>query len=309
MNRYFPEGQLLNNPDNRRYLSSYADIDRAFMEGKVLEAVAEMCDSQHNLIVNLGPMRGTIPHDEGAIGISSGETRDIALLSRVGKPVCFTITDIKTDRLGRRHAILSRRAAQEKATREYISRLLPGDIIDARITHLESFGAFCDIGCGIIALLPINSISVSRISHPRDRFSVGEDIKAVIKQVENGRITLTHKELLGTWDENAALFSQGETVSGIVRSVESYGVFVELTPNLAGLAEPKGDVYIGQTTSVYIKSIIRDKMKVKLIIIDSFDSDYSKEKNYFYEGDRIERWEYSPPEAGKRIVTDFVENL
>ena len=42
--------------------------------------------------------------------------------------------------------------------------------------------------------------------------------------------------MLGTWAENAALFSPGQTVTGVVRSVEDYGIFVELTPNLAGLA-------------------------------------------------------------------------
>ncbi len=307
MTKYFPEGWLSKTEENRRSLSSYSEIEKAFAEGRVLEAVAEMCDSEHNLIVNLGPMRGTIPHDEGAIGIKSGKTRDIALLSRVGKPVCFIITDIKTDRLGRRHAILSRRIAQEKAEREYVSRLAAGDVIDARVTHLESFGAFCDIACGIAALLPINSISVSRISHPRDRFFAGEDIKAAVRALEDGRITLTHKELLGTWEENAALFSQGETVSGVIRSVESYGVFVELTPNLAGLAEPKNNVYIGQTASVYVKSVIPDKMKVKLIIIDSFDSEYSREKKYFYNDEHIDRWVYSPAMSEKIILTDFLE--
>ena len=45
----------------------------------------------------------------------------------------------------------------------YISKLIPGDIIPARITHLEAFGAFADIGCGIVSLLPIDTISVSRI--------------------------------------------------------------------------------------------------------------------------------------------------
>lgn len=60
-----------------------------------------------------------------------------------------------------------------------------------------------------------------------------------------GRVSLSHKELLGTWEENAALFSPGETVSATVRSVESYGIFVELTPNLAGLAEPKAGVRAG----------------------------------------------------------------
>ena len=92
-------------------------------------------------------------------------------------------------------------------------------MIDAKITHLESFGAFCDIGCGNVALLPIDAISVSRISHPKDRFKVGDDIKAVIKSVaDDGKITLSHKELLGTWEENAAAYRQGETVSGIVRN-------------------------------------------------------------------------------------------
>ena len=77
---------------------------------------------------------------------------------------------------------------------------------------------------------------MSRISHPSDRFRTGQDIYAVVTDVDQTlRVSLSHKELLGTWEENAALFSSGETVSGIVRSVEHYGVFVELAPNLAGL--------------------------------------------------------------------------
>ena len=100
------------------------------------------------------------------------------------------------------------------------------------------------------------------------------NIRAVVKSIENGRITLSHKELLGTWEENVALFSAGETVAGIVRSVEPYGIFVELSPNLAGLAESREDVIPGQQASVYIKSILPARMKVKLVIIDTFDYHY-----------------------------------
>lgn len=308
MNRFCPEGWLINETENRRAFSSPQRLNDACAAGSVLEGIAEVCDAQHNIWVNLGCMRGVIPREEGDIGIAAGSTRDIALLSRVGKPVCFTVTGIKTDRFGKLYATLSRRSAQEMCVRSYIKNLRPGDVIGAKITHLENFGAFCDIGCGIVALLPINSISVSRISHPRDRFSVGEDIKAVVRSVApDGKITLTHKELLGTWEENAARFSQGETVSGIVRSVETYGVFVELTPNLAGLAEVKPDVFIGQTASVYVKSIIPEKMKVKLIIIDSFDAPYTPEKEYFFTDSRISRWKYSPECSYKSIITDFVE--
>ena len=307
MKRFYPEGWLGNDGENLRCHSTPQKLSEAVAEQRVLEGIAEVCDAQHNLWVNLGCMRGVIPREEGAVGIACGDTRDIALLSRVGKQVSFTVSDIKTDRFGKLYAVLSRRRAQEKCADEYISKLRPGDVIPARITHLESFGAFCDIGCGIAALLPINSISVSRISHPRDRFRTGEDIRAVVSSVApDGKITLSHKELLGTWEENAACFAQGETVSGVIRSVESYGVFVELAPNLAGLAEPKSDVFIGQTASVFIKSIIPDKMKVKLIIIDSFDTKYTIPKKYFFEGDRMERWEYSPKGSYKIIVSDFL---
>lgn len=59
---------------------------------------------------------------------------------------------------------------QEDCRREYLSSLVCGDVIDACVTHMEPFGAFCDIGAGISALLPIDSISVSRIPHPNARF-------------------------------------------------------------------------------------------------------------------------------------------
>ena len=154
--------------------------------------------------------------------------------------------------------------------------------------------------------MPIDAISVSRISHPRDRFKVGDDIRVIIKSIaDDGRITLSHKELLGTWEENAAMFLPGQTVTGVIRSVEDYGVFVELTPNLAGLAEPRPDVFIGQQASVYIKSIIREKMKIKLIIIDSFDSDYTPPIKYFFSGDKLDEWDYSPNDCFKRISTRF----
>lgn len=304
MNGFYPEG-LHSMAELKRSLTPSV-LAEAQAKETVLESTVLMCDAAHNLIVNLGAVKGIIPREEGAIGIADGTTRDIALISRVGKPVRFVITALKTDENGRLYALLSRRRAQELC-REYIMTAhRTGDIIDAKITHLESFGAFCDIGCGNIALLPIDAISVSRISHPRDRFSVGDDIKAIIKSVaDDGKITLSHKELLGTWEENAALFAPGQTVTGVIRSVEEYGVFVELTPNLAGLAEPKPDAAVGKQASVYIKSIIREKMKIKLIIIDSFDVPYSPAINYFYTGERLNEWDYSPADCYKRISSKF----
>lgn len=169
-----------------------------------------------------------------------------------------------------------------------------------------------DIGCGIPSLLTVDCISVSRISHPADRFTVGEYIPVVIRSIdrENDRIFVTHRELLGTWEENAAAFSPTETVSGIVRSIEDYGIFVELAPNLAGLAEVKPHVHVGDVASVYIKSIIPSRMKIKLVLIDACPGTAlpPPTRKYFIDQScvtHIDRWLYSPPGCAKIIETVF----
>ena len=306
MTEYLPEGCLISSPENQDIINSEFLLKEACANGKILEAKAKLCDSDHNLIVNLGNMKGVIPRDEGAIGIKEGTVRDIAIISRVNRPVCFVITGFEKDDNGKTYAVLSRAKAQKICMENYINNLSKGDVVNAKITHLENFGAFADIGCGIIALMPIDTISVSRIEHPKERFSVGMEIKAVIKSIENGRISLSHKELLGTWQENADKFVVGETVAGIVRSVESYGAFVELRPNLAGLAESKDGVKVGQQASVYIKSIIPNKMKIKLIIIDTFDYKYNPQTpEYFSEESHIDKFTYSPVNCEKLIETSF----
>ena len=303
MNEFYPEGLKT---ENKRSIITTAALAEAKVQQTVMEAPVIMCDASHNLIVNLGCMRGIIPRNEGALGIDNGTTRDIALISRVGKPVSFIVTGFSEDKNGKPYALLSRKAAQKLCLNHILNDKKVGDIIEAKITHFESFGAFCDIGCGNVALLPIDSISVSRISHPKDRFYLGEIIKAVIKNIApDGKITLSHKELLGTWEENACMFSAGQTVTGVVRSVEDYGIFVEITPNLAGLAEPRAGTQIGQQASVYIKSIIPEKMKIKLIIIDSFDTGYTPQLNYFYSGENILQWDYSPKDCQKQITSRF----
>lgn len=306
MNGFYPEGTLYNKQENKKHMLTPAALLDAQVRGMVLEAAVLMCDTDHNLIVNLGCMRGIIPRNEGAIGIESGATRDIALISRVGKPVCFVISEIKSDSKGDLYAVLSRKKAQMLCKSYIESEYKTGRVVNAVVTHLESFGAFCDIGCGNIALLPIDAISVSRISHPKDRFHVGDNIKAVVKNVAaDGKITLSHKELLGTWEENACEFAAGQTVTGVVRSVEDYGIFVEITPNLAGLAEPRENVRVGQQASVFIKSILKDKMKIKLIIIDCFESNYIPKIKYYNNAEIISEWEYSPKDCRKRITTRF----
>ena len=304
---YRPEGSLIHSEENIRYLQSEVTLREAYRFGKILEGRAIVCNSNHDLIIDLGCMKGVIPREEGAIGIRDGSVRDIALISRVNKTVCFLITGFDKDANGTTFALLSRLKAQKLCQKEYLSTLRCGDIIPAKVTHLEPFGCFVDIGCGIPSLIPIDCISVSRISHPADRFLQGQDVFAVVKSFsEDGKICLSHKELLGSWEENAKRFHSGETVPGIIRSVESYGIFVELTPNLTGLAELREGVRSGQFASVYIKNLIPEKMKIKLIIVDAFDDGETDFRYRYYKKEgHIDYWRYSPEGNEKQIETYF----
>ena len=309
-NKYLPEGCLYGTIENREYLSSLRGLENAKREGKILEGVVTMCDSVTlDLHVDLYGIKGIIPKNES---VYCDKIKDIAIITRVGKPVAFKVMDIIKDEKGRYTAILSRREAQRECVANYLMDLTPGDIIPAKITHFEQFGAFLDVGCGVSSLLSIDSVSISRISSPKERFSLREEIKVIVKDIdyESGRLSVSTKELFGTWEENISNFSVGQTVSGIIRSIEDYGIFVELTPNLAGLAELYDGAYVGQSCAVYIKSIIPDKMKIKLVIIDTYDTSTKRitEDDYYINTNtvtHIDYWKYSPDESSKIVETIF----
>ncbi len=290
------------------YLESIGGLEKAMKEGRILQSRCHMCDAAHNLHVKICDTDIVIPRDEAALGVKEGLVKDVAILTRVNKMICFKVTDMITDEKGMTRPCLSRAAAQKECKEHLLDTLNIGDIIPAKITHLEQFGAFADIGCGLISMIAIDNISISRIRHPKDRFSVGMDVLSVVRDIDknSGRITLSHKELLGTWLQNAECFEAGQTVSGIVRSAESYGIFIELTPNLAGLAEYSGEVLPGQSAGVYIKSILPDKMKIKLAVVDiGMPPETPQKIDYYISEGHIDRWRYSPENCNKVIETVF----
>ena len=300
--KYEPEGV---NPALLKKFYSVKDLKAAAESREICEGRVVLCDSRHNLYVDLGGFRGVIMRTEGALGILEGTQKDIALLSRVNRTVCFCVKGLHREN-GELVPVLSRRSVQLRCKREYIDKLNEGDIIDAKITRLESFGAFIDIGCGLNSLIPVDMLSVSRINHPKERVFEGQLIKAVLKKREAHKLTFSLRELLGTWEENAARFSVGETVTGVVRSVESYGVFIELAPNLAGLAEYEGELYAGQKVSVIIKSMSPERLKIKLSVIEAFNEKATPTGlEYYLDSGNISEWRYSPADSLKQITTVF----
>lgn len=282
---YRPEGMYGGIPDRETILKS---MDT----GQILQAMCVKCDEFHDLHLDLGPMRGIIPREEAALGIAESRVREIAILSRVGKPVCFQVLSVSGDTV-----VCSRRAAQLEARSYFLSALRPGDIIPARVQNPTNFGAFCDIGCGFTSLMRIDRCCISRLSSAAQLYRPGQEIRAAILAADDreGQILLTGRELLGTWEENAEHFRQGQTVTGTVRSVMPYGAFVELTPNLSGLAEPVQNIQEGDAVSVYIRAILPEKHKIKLNILEKLPAPLPLQPPEFYiTSGHINSWEYFP---------------
>ena len=158
-----------------------------------------------------------------------------------------------------------------KRTNE-IQRLEEGQIVEGIVTGIKPYGAFVKMGNGISALVHIEDMSVARIRTPFERLQIGQKSKFMVKSIDSksSRVLLSYKEMLGSWEENAKKFKEGTTVTGIARETEKSqnGIFVELAPNLVGLAEYKQGIDYGQNVDVYIKRIIPEKKKVKLIIVE-----------------------------------------
>ena len=309
---FWPEG--LEEAETDGGMHTRTALERAMQTRTVLEGTVLLCDNRYTLWVDLGCMRGMMERDEVQLCADGEVMRDIAVITRVGKRVAFLVIGFAYLENGEEVALLSRKEAQRLCRVSFLDRLRAGDVIRAKVTSVEPFGVFVDVGCGIVSMLSIENISVSRIPHPGERFSPGDLIWVVIRDIlPFGRISVTHKELLGTWEENAAAFQPGQTVTGIVRNIESYGVFVELTPNLAGLAEYRDGLCVGQRAAVYIKSVIASRMKLKLVIVDTYRCEgggkamiYRLPQSCNADGiPHLDVWRYSPAAAEKCVESVF----
>lgn len=249
---------------------SLEELSKASANGDIIQARVSRCDSNYNLYVDLGNnITGIIPRDEiEAINIDeTGFPKPNICKSKIDKVVQFKVKDTsKKDTV-----ILSRKAVGKEAINWMKTELKEGMMVYGIVKNIRPYGAFVEIGGGIVGLVHIEDISVARIKTPHERFKIGQKIKIMIKSIDRktNRVILSYKETLGSWEENVKEFREGMTVSGIAREKEKNknGIFIELKPNLVGLADYKENIEYGENVILIIKKIIPDKKKIKLTIL------------------------------------------
>ena len=263
--KFMPEGWKT---ENMQFTQGI--LENAYKNGEIVQGFVTKCDSNYNLYVDLGEkIKGIIPRDEvEAINIDeTGFPKPNICVNKVNKIVQFKVKDIRSDDT----VILSRKAVGKDALKWIKEDLREGMVVCGIVKNIRPYGVFIEIGGGVVGLLHIEDISVARIKTPEERFKIGQKINVMIKYIDrnNERFLLTYKELLGSWEENIKDFSEGDIVTGIVRETEKgkNGIFVELKPNLIGLADYKENMEYGEKVKVSIRRIIPEKKKVKLVFV------------------------------------------
>ena len=263
-NAFIPEGW-----DNSVSTLDGNNINEIINNQVTLQGIVTNCDENYNLHIDLGKYKGIMPRSEieGINLQSDGLPKTNLCTGKVNRFVQFKVKDVEDNGT----AIISRKAVQTEALNWVKNDLNVGDIVTGIVKRVESYGVFIEIGGGVVGLAHIEDLSVARIKSAFERVRIGQKLEVMIKSIDrkSGKIILSYKELLGTWEENANKFYVGQKAQGIVRETEKNknGIFIELLPNLVGMAEYEEGLEYGQKVDVYIKRIDYERRKVKLLVV------------------------------------------
>ena len=237
---------------------------------QVLDMYIEEIDENLNMIGKIGKnVKAIIPRGEASSVVGEdGLVEEKFIVNKVGKvlPVCIKEIVQNNDGI---ELIMSKRLLELKVRKWMYMHLKPGVKLRGIVVGLKDYAAFVDVGGGVTGILKLHDMSDSRLTNASDMFKLGQRINVVVKKYDRdtGRIELTYKELLGTFEENVKEFKEGDIVEGIVRNRIKSGVFVELKPNVIGIAEHVNGIESNQKVLVSIKKINLEKEKIKLVII------------------------------------------
>ncbi len=114
----------------------------------------------------------------------------------------------------------------------------PGARVKGKITSITDFGAFMEVEPGVEGLIHISDISWEKIKHAKDKLEVGQEIEAVILNidVEKQKVSLGIKQLEGDiWEDFFSRQKVGDLVNVRIVRIADFGVFVEITPGIEGV--------------------------------------------------------------------------
>lgn len=248
-------------------VSDWEDIT----EGAVIDALVTGSNTG-GLEVAINSIRGFIPASQ----IDRFRVEDFS--GYVNQKLTCVVVEVKPEK---RKLVLSRRAIldreNEEKRKELLEELEAGQLRDGVVTKLMDFGAFVDLG-GVEGLIHVSKVSWSRVKHPSEVLTVGENVRVKIEKIDENanRISLSHRDTLEhPWKGIDTQFAVNDIVKGTVTKIADFGAFVKIAPGIEGLvhiselayqrvAKVSNVVKEGQELEVKIQSIDPQSQKLSL---------------------------------------------
>ena len=230
------------------------------------------------LELRIGPLAAFMP--TSLAGLRPGE----ALAALLTQTLVCEVLEIDPQRgrvlLSRRALVERERAEQRK---ESVGRFSEGQRVSGKVTRVEAFGGFVDLGGGLEGLVHVSNISRKRVENAASVLKPGETVEVVILEIKDGgkRVGLSMKALEpDPWDGAAQRYSVDMVVSGKITRLSDFGAFVELEPGLEGLLHvsqmgkervrrPSELVKAGQEISVRVSAVEPERQRLSLSRLDS----------------------------------------
>ena len=256
--------------DKKNHAFSIEELEIIKEKQEVLDMYVETVDDNLNLIGKVGKnIKAIIPRDESSSIVGDdGHVDEKHISNKTGKIVQACITNIiKTD--DSIEIMLSRKKLELKVRKWMYMHLKPGIKLRGIVRGMNDFAAFVDVGGGVSGILKISDITDIHIQKVSEALRIGQRLQVLVKNYDRdtGRIELSTKEFMPTFEKLIKGIKEGDIIDGIIRNRTKTGIFVSIKPNLIGLAEHVNGLEYGQKVLVSVKKIIPEKKKIKLIII------------------------------------------
>jgi len=152
----------------------------------------------------------------------------------VGQEIDVEVIEINSDTHKLR---VSLKRLLPKPFDEFLRNYREGEIVTGVVTSLTDFGAFVRIG-GVEGLLHNQDASWEKNTKSKDLFKSGDEVEVKIAKInrEDQKISLNRKVLLESpIDKYATEHKVNEVVTGTIRDVKEFGVFVSLEDSVDAL--------------------------------------------------------------------------
>lgn len=154
-----------------------------------------------------------------------------------------------------------------------------GKRLEGRVVSLTDYGAFIELEAGIEGLVHVSEMSwTKRIKHPSKVVSTGDDVEAVVLDVDeqNRKISLGMKQTEeNPWTLIEEQYPVGTKVSGTVRNITNFGVFIGLDEGIDGLVHVSDISWTEQVKHPSEKFEKGDEVNAVVLKIDKENEKFS----------------------------------